>query len=458
MPSRADVAVAPASPVVRVSDSALRAVGGALQVLGVVSIALLLWHALTPASRAGARLRVTRDARAADIAGALQRAAVDTVQLTLDVAPDARIRAVIRAMRASGRAVTLDARAPLRSIAVSVDERWRVPGGTRVQIAAADSQRVALRDAAGLIDSLTVPSDGVRRETGPAAGALSATGVDARAAVVAVRADSAGAERVLVLGDASWESRFLIAALEEAGWLVDASLSMAPHVTVTQGGTRGLSSARHAIAVVLPGASTAALTGLPAFVRGGGGVVIVGEAARAAGVRGLLAGSPGRAVDGELGAERSDAPRHALELVPIAALHEGSVPIESRDTQLAVAARRIGAGRVVQVGYTNSWLWRMAGDENAVEAHRRWWSTLLAGVMPQRAAPVAALSPMDDTLDAAPVAAVARDVGLPGIAAMQAEALPSVPWIAQRSPRVLLALALIGLTGAWTLRRWRGLV
>jgi hypothetical protein len=265
---------------------------------------------------------------------------------------------------------------------------------------------------------------------------------------------------VLVVGDAGWESKFLVAALEEAGWPVDAAVTLSPKVTVTQGPARTPQSSRHAIVIVLPGASPAAIAPLRGFVQRGAGLIIVGSAARLPGLASVRVGSPGETVPGEFGAEASDLPRHGLDLVPIRQLSADAVALERRDGVIAVAARRIGAGRVVQVGYDNSWLWRMAGNDDAPGAHRRWWSSLLASVVPMRTAAGSSTGPAAsrvDTLDAAPTAALARDLGLPtlqaGVASV-AVGTANTPW---RDARWLLSLALVSLVASWFIRRWRGL-
>jgi hypothetical protein len=111
---------------------------------------------------------------------------------------------------------------------------------------------------------------------------------------------------------------------------------------------------------------------------------------------------------------------------------------------------------VVQVGYANSWFWRMAGDDAAPAMHRRWWSSLLASVVSLSApVPQVTLAADVDTLSAAPVAALARELGLPAlrdlIATSQARDVRSslnLQW--------LLLAALMSLIVSWTLRRWRG--
>jgi hypothetical protein len=276
--------------------------------------------------------------------------------------------------------------------------------------------------------------------------------------VAALHATAPREARVLVLGEASWESRFLIAALEEAGWPVDVGVTLSPKVTITQGDTRSPSRSRHAVVIGLPGAPAAAVTALPAFVRAGGGLIIVGEAARIASLASLRAGAPGTTVTGEAGAEASSSPQHGLDLTPIGALTAGTVTLEDRDGRTSVAARRVGAGRVVQVGYENSWLWRMAGNDDAPVAHRRWWTSLVASVVSLRApAPDFQLDAEHDTLDAAPLAALARDVGLPTIRTGSVTSA-SHSWIASLDLRWLLAFALLLFVASWTLRRWRGLV
>jgi hypothetical protein len=122
-----------------------------------------------------------------------------------------------------------------------------------------------------------------------------------------------------------------------------------------------------------------------------------------------------------------------------------------------VAARRVGAGRVVQVGYENSWLWRMAGDDQSPIEHRRWWTGIISGVVPLRS-PVRsiALDAEHDTLSAAPLAMMARDVGLPGsYPANRDGSAPAIPWMI--ADGTLMALAVLLLVVSWTLRRWRGL-
>ena len=454
MPSRADVRVTAAPVAITSAMQVVRAAGSVLHGVGLLCMVLLAWRLFLPADSRAVGARVAADGSLDLAVVELLRARRDTIDVTLDGLPTAVARAELRAVRGSGHALRVTSPRRPAAIAVAAEQEWTASGGTRVQVVAGDPGRQVVSDAAGLIDSIAIDSTGLRTRSGPVEGALRM----GAAAAPPLTFTAPAAARVLVVGAATWESRFVIAALEEAGWPVDAAVSLSPKVTVTQGAARLPTRGRHAIVVVLPGAPDVAVSALPAFVRGGGGLVIVGEAARLTGMSALRAGSPGATVGGEAGAEASEEPRRGLDLVPMTMLAEGSVELESRDGRIAVAARRLGAGRVLQVGYDNSWLWRMGGTDEAPAAHRRWWSTSLSGLVPIRA-PVSriAYTPEDDTLDAAPLAALVRDIGMPRIGAPSSVMTPASSFVTSLRPGWLLALALLSLVASWTLRRWRGL-
>src|SRR5213076_1669998 len=63
---------------------------------------------------------------------------------------------------------------------------------------------------------------------------------------------------------------------------------------------------------------------------------------------------------------------------PVISLGADAVPLERAAGEVVVAARRVGAGRVLQVGYDATWQWRVAGQPGSDAAHRRWWSQLVA--------------------------------------------------------------------------------
>jgi hypothetical protein len=458
MRSHVDVSVRVGSPVAESGERAARVVGATLHALAFGCMALLLWRSLSPDT--ARRSLVSVDVRGQlDVPlSTLIVTASDTMDVRLQSAPDGRARAALRALRSSGHALRLSSDHALIPVAVSAEAEWRASGGSHVQAVGVDSVAAVISDAAGVIDSTMFAHTGLQSRTGPVQGVLHVDAQSVRAAVAPLFAGSPQTARVLVLGNATWESRFLITALEESGWPVDAAVSLSPKVTVAQGPTRVPNRDRHSIVVVLPGTSASAMAALPEFVRRGGGLVIVGAAARSGALSSLRAGTPGGTLAGEVGAESGTEPRHALDLIPIAELADGGVTLELRDSRITIAARRVGAGRVVQVGYDNSWLWRMGGNDDSPIAHRRWWTAILSGVVPQTApASTMRLDPEHDTLSAAPIAALARDVGLPVVRASSVDTL-SQSFIASLNPRWLLWLAVLSLVMSWMLRRWRGLV
>jgi hypothetical protein len=105
-------------------------------------------------------------------------------------------------------------------------------------------------------------------------------------------------------------------------------------------------------------------------------------------------------------------PRAALDLRPVVALAGDALVLERQGDRISVAARREGMGRVIQVGYLDLWRWRMAGAENAVEAHRAWLARLVAGV-----AYTGATARRVQPADAAPVATLIDRLGPPTAAA-----------------------------------------
>ena len=267
------------------------------------------------------------------------------------------------------------------------------------------------------------------------------------AATAALR-DSLVLRRLLVLGTAGWETKFTIAALEERGWQVDARVHVAPGVDVVQGRDLMPDTARHAAVIALDGSAARAATAIVNYVRAGGGLVVAGGAADIAAFAALLPGRPGPAVAGRPFAATDTAPRASLAGRSITRLADGAVPIERRGEQVVVAARRIGAGRVVQVGYDDSWRWRLAGEDEPVVAHRAWWARVVAAAAyaPAIALPVAATVP-------APYASLVSALGAPSgsVVAGQVDDLAGIPWSA-----ILFGAALVALLAEWAMRRIRG--
>jgi hypothetical protein len=185
------------------------------------------------------------------------------------------------------------------------------------------------------------------------------------------------------------------------------------------------------------------------FVRSGGGLVLAGDAARSAAFTRLAAGRAGTRVRPAAISFDDSAPRRALGFYPIAAYGDDVVPLESRDGSLAVAARRVGAGRVLQVGYDESWRWRLQGGSDAPEAHRAWWSAVVGSAAYRAAHEL----PLDvATLDPAPLAATFSALGEPVAPERETAPPPQRPVL-----RGWMLLALFAmLLAEWASRRLRG--
>jgi hypothetical protein len=121
--------------------------------------------------------------------------------------------------------------------------------------------------------------------------------------------------------------------------------------------------------------------------------------------------------------------------------------LEQRDGAAAVAARRWYAGRVVQLGYDDTWRWRLAGGDHAPEEHRAWWSALVSAAAPERLEPESHAG-----ADPAPLASLTLALGpaLPGAAADR----PSGSSV--RFVMLAFGVFLTALLAEWASRRARG--
>jgi hypothetical protein len=134
-----------------------------------------------------------------------------------------------------------------------------------------------------------------------------------------------------------------------------------------------------------------------------------------------------------------------MALYPLEGLRGDAVPLSTRGALLTVAARREGAGRVLQAGFDETWRWRMQGGADAVAAHRAWWSRMVASVAaaplpPADESPAAEGAPLARLVDAlGPAVAIAPDASGP-----------------HRLPGWLLPAILLCLLAEWASRRWRG--
>lgn len=327
--------------------------------------------------------------------------------------------------------------------AVAVAPRADPAGGADVSVAAPAGSRVTLRDTVGVLDSALAAASGVRAYIPKPRATINAVvgPVSARAA----RHDSLALKRLLVIGQAGWETKFVVAALEERGWDVDAHFVVSPKSDVRQGDIAAIDTARYS--AVLAVDSSAARYGdrIARYVRSGGGLVLWTPAARAFGSVAPGAGS-GVLMEDEGQAPNDSTPRADLELLPITRLAEDAIVLERRGAEVSLAARRVGPGRVIQTGYTNAWRWRMAGGDAAPEAHRTWLAGLVARVAYTGRATVAA-----PPTDVAPLATLIDRLG--PAAADGARG-------ASRDPNVILRWIFAALCAAllleWASRRVRG--
>jgi hypothetical protein len=253
-----------------------------------------------------------------------------------------------------------------------------------------------------------------------------------------------------VAGAAGWEAKFVVAALEESGWTVDARLFVGPGQDVVQGGgaRAGLDTSRHAAVVLLDSAAAEQTRGVEQFVRSGGGVVLAGDANRASRVASLVAWRAGKRETAPLGTLPGDTTWRGLSRLPLDTIApRRAVVLETRNGRPVVAARRHYSGRVAGVGYDQTWRWRMAGGDNGLVEHREWWSRVVASVAARPA-----LVGTGVTTSAAPLASLYDVLGPP---APEARALP-VALSPGLLANVLGLMCLAALLTEWLLRRSRG--
>lgn len=385
--------------------------------------------------------------------------------IEFSTSPSAATRDSLAALQRSGREVHWHGR--VGATAASV-EMLREPGN-RWQVAVVADSALVLRDSLGVLDSIT---SGVGTlTTDPLRGALQVDGAAAMATLLAP--EPLALRRVLVLGRATWESRFVVVALEEAGWAVDAQLTVGRERDVQQG-VIVPSATRHAVVVVLDTASLRAqAAALARAVRAGTGLVLAGEAARATppAIRAIAAASVSGRDEPEARRLEGIPPLEALPLLTLAPGSDASTVLERRGAQGAMVARRVEAGRVIQLGYTDTWRWRMEGEGRGPAEHRAYWSRIVglaAAAEPARAGDDAnsaeaagsrgagspnAASQHSDPLtfaDPAPRAALVQALGPAQDAPITgSRGLPALPaWLG--------ALLLLLFVGEWSSRRARG--
>ncbi len=363
------------------------------------------------------------------------------LHVDLDTVPDPWIVDWLAALRASGHIVRWSGSpSPAAIVAEPVgDPRAHV----RVGVASPNGASVVLSDDAALIDTMHVASLGALESVPLVVGALHAS-VGGQSLEIA-RPAAVRSRAVFVVGRASWEGKYVATALEEDGWSVIARFAVAPGVEVTEGAPM-LDTSRVAAVIALDSTVSRLGGALAGYVRDGGGLILAGTAASAANVRAVAPGVVGGRIRHIVQPAQSIA-LGATGFYPVTSLAENAVPLERRDGVVAVAVRRIDAGRVMQVGYDDTWRWRMAGAEGSVDAHRTWWSRVVDAVAYVPASPDRA---QRASARAAPVARLVERLGPPASASRSNTS-------GGPDRRILLTLIMICLLQEWSSRRLRGL-
>ncbi len=378
----------------------------------MISLALLvviLMRAWAPSSRAGH----TESAGQGSIAASLPRwsiAGPARLHLALDSVLPRDQRDWLAAIERAGTNLTWNSAriTPLALTLTRMVDPWSV---YELSASAPRDSVIVLRDAVGVLDSVKAGGDGIRVEI---PGAINHAGVSVSGSHAwATAPDTTVLKRLLVEGAASWETKFTIAALAERGWNVDAVTHVAPGVDVREGSPVVPDTSRYAAVIAVD--STAALVsrGASSFVRSGGGLITLHDASAV----------------GPTGAT--------------------SVVLEHRSDG-DVRASRVGAGRVIRVGYKDLWRQRMSDDDSVsdpVAAHRAWLARAVATVAYAPRVAVAADSASDPAPLADMVDRLGARTGSPDAASPIQSEVPS---------SVLFGILLISLLLELASRRLRG--
>ena len=339
------------------------------------------------------------------------------IHLQLDGVPAPLERAWLGALAGAGSSVTWSGDLP--PVMIDAQPVASPTGGTKALIAAPAGSSVVMGDEVGVIDTLRAQNAGVSLLLNSVAGHLTVR-VKGSVASTAQR-DSLVLHKVLVIGNAGWESKFVVAALEEEGWKVDAFIRVAPGIDVTQGAAAVIDTSRYSAVVALDGAASPYANRIVEFARTGGGVVLAPQAASLASMTPLRAGAG-------------------------MSLQSNAIPMAKRVGPVAIAARRVGAGRALQLGYEDTWRWRMEGGETAIRDHRLWWTSLVSSV-----AYAPRILHATPATDEAPMIGLVAAIGSAGTAAASNLSGTTSEWSVW-----LFVFLTLALTGEITSRRLRG--
>ena len=415
----------------------------ALHAVALAGAAWAIWWCVSTGAGTGVEVGEPGAVRAA-LARWSTTDPVSEVHARFESVPDGMERDWLRALRGAGVRVGWDTRATtLVATAVDAEPIADPRGMVRVAVAAPRGAAVVIGDRLGPIDSARVSRGGIVafRVPGPVAGVRAAVGtVQATAGAI----DSLVMRRVLVLAHAGWEGKFVARALQDEGWLVDVRFGVSPKGDAESSRSLVIDTARYAAVVAVDSGASGHASLLERYVASGGGLILGPRDAAA--VPSVAAGMSAPEMRG-LAELPDSAPPRGLVLAPVVKVVPGAVVLERRDSLVTVAARRVERGRVVQIGYEDTWRWRMQAGDSGVAAHRAWWARMVAVVANTPAierAPIAAADP-------APLATAIDRLGAPSAVAGGGhrgadEGLPA--W--------LFAAIVVAVVAEWASRRMHG--
>jgi hypothetical protein len=358
----------------------------------IVVLAVMLWQSLREQSDSRGRNVSARRVDGGALAewSALAKAPA-TIHVQLDSVPSRIERAWLGALAGTGSSVTWSG--DLAPVMIDAQPLASPSGGTKVLVAAPTESSAVVSDDVGPIDTIRAQSAGAMLTLNAAPDRLTAR---VKGSVASTdNPDSVVLHKVLVIADAGWESKFAVAALEEEGWKVDASIRIAPGVDVTQGSVATIDTSRYSAVIALDGAASPYASRILAFAQMGGGVVLAPQAASLDAMASLRAGTAGRA-EARPNPTSGSISLGTLPLTPITSLRNDAVAVERRGSAVALAARRIGAGRVLQSGYEDTWRLRTGGGDESVRDHRQLWTGLVSRVAYAPRAPRPATTAHED--------------------------------------------------------------
>ena len=406
----------------------------------LAALGVALWRSLPPVDVSATSRAVSASALGRDLDAMLTDPVLSAVDLTIDAMPSRAERELLMALRRAGVAVRWHGGPPALAIeAVRVrepDER------TRLLVTGGGGAPIVLADSAGVLDSIRGGSVATV-DVASVVGAVRAE--QGRFAARAVVGSSGPRRAVLVLGRADWESKFVMSALSEAGWLVRASIPTAPGVTVRDDGLLPIDTTRYDVVVALDSSAVDLALTIARFVEQGGGLIADGSALDLAPFRALAPARAGQRLPGRiLLADDSVTPRE-LPFRPLATARPDAVTLERQPAGPSLVARRAGMGRVLAVGYDDSWRWRMLGGVSGLAAHRRWWSAAVGSVAPERDVATTTGG------DAAPLASLVSALGPPSTPAATGSHATHDPM-----PLILMLIVAGCLLAETASRRFRG--